>query len=54
MEWAAMEWAATEWAATELAARDGNRTRLERGDALHTRFEVGAGHQPRKPRRAGF
>ena len=34
-----------------LAARDGNRTRLERGDTLHTRFEVEAGHQPRKPRR---
>ena len=34
-----------------MAARDGNRTRLERGDALHTRFEVEAGHQPRNPRR---
>ena len=36
---------------TAVAARDGNRTRLERGDTLHTRFEVEAGHQPRKPRR---
>ena len=38
--------------AASMAARDGNRTRLERGDTLHTRFEVEAGHQPRKPRRA--
>jgi excinuclease ABC subunit A len=34
-----------------VAARDGNRTRLDRGDAIHTRFEVEAGHQPREPRR---
>ena len=33
-----------------VAARDGNRTRQERGDTLHTRFEVEAGHQHRKPR----
>ena len=37
-----------------MAARDGNRTRLERGDALHTRFEVEAGHQPRNPRRGSM
>jgi hypothetical protein len=38
--------------AVRMAARDGNRTRLDRGDAIHTRFEVEAGHQPREPRRA--
>jgi len=34
-----------------LAARDGNRTRPDRGEAIHARFEVEAEHQPRKPRR---
>ena len=34
-----------------MAARDGNRTRPDRGDAIHSRFEVEAEHQLRKPRR---